>query len=390
MYKGEKEVLEILSKQGKMTFEQLASLSELNPDSLRRIIESLKSSNYLKSEVSENVVFSPTKELLEYSKAEFPEFLVFIKAMQNQSISDLSPAEKSIGIKWAKQKGFVQIENGKLVPSKTEEEVEAFSESLKEAAVKIEKTGTHSDKVILEEFLDRRLVDKKVGKTIILSYTGKAYEQSSEFDISAPSADAYVGKNHPITKMTKKVKSIMVELGFEEMQGELVQSSFWNFDALFQPQDHPARELADTYYLPGEQDLPADKTLVDRVKQAHEKGWGYSWSPSEAKKRVLRTHTTALSAQYVANIKDKKPRKYFAIGKVFRNEATDYKHLAEFHQVEGIIAWENAKFTDLLGILKEFYRKLGFENIRFRPSFFPYTEPSLEIEVYYEKRKQWM
>jgi hypothetical protein len=75
---------------------------------------------------------------------------------------------------------------------------------------------------------------------------------------------------------------------------------------------------------------------------------------------------------------------------VFRNEATDYKHLAEFHQVEGIIAWEGAKFTDLLGILKEFYSKLGFGKIRFRPSFFPYTEPSLEIEVYFEERKQWM
>ena len=136
--------------------------------------------------------------------------------------------------------------------------------------------------------------------------------------------------------------------------------------------------------------MPEDKDLVERVKKSHEKGWKYKWNYDEAKKRVLRTHTTALSARYVAAIKDKKPRKYFAIGKVFRNEATDYKHLAEFHQVEGIIAWENAKFTDLLGILKEFYGKLGFNNIRFRPSFFPYTEPSLEIEVYYEKRKQWM
>ena len=126
------------------------------------------------------------------------------------------------------------------------------------------------------------------------------------------------------------------------------------------------------------------------MKTAHEEGWKYRWEPREATKTVLRTHTTALSARYVASIKDGKPRKYFAIGRVFRNEATDYKHLAEFHQVEGIIAWEGAKFTDLLGVLKEFYRKLGFEKIRFRPSFFPYTEPSLEIEVYFEKRKQWM
>jgi phenylalanyl-tRNA synthetase alpha chain len=174
------------------------------------------------------------------------------------------------------------------------------------------------------------------------------------------------------------------------MEGSLIESSFWNFDALFQPQDHPARELADTFYLKSKAPLPADKRLIQRVKKAHEEGWLYPWDPKEASRAVLRTHTTALSARYVASTKDRKPRKYFAIGRVFRNEATDYKHLAEFHQVEGIIVWEGAKFTDLLGILKEFYSKLGFEKIRFRPSFFPYTEPSLEIEVYFEKRKQWM
>ncbi|MBI5227955.1 phenylalanine--tRNA ligase subunit alpha [Candidatus Micrarchaeota archaeon] len=399
MYKGEDKVLEILLKAGQasasgqnnISFEKLASLSKINPDSLRRIIESLKSNGYVSIQVSESVTFQPTKELLEYKDSDFPEFLVFIKALSNKPISGLTPTEKSIGIRWAKVKGLISIENGLLVPSKTEDEAEELSESLKEVAVHLEKTGTHPNKILIEELIERRLLEKKLTKTSIITYTGKHYAPStSEFDISVPSADAPMGKNHPITKMTKKMRQIMVELGFQEMEGELVESSFWNFDALFQPQDHPARELADTCYVTGEAELPTDKALVDRVKTAHEKGWKYKWNPAEAQKRVLRTHTTALSARHVAAIKDKKPRKYFAIGKVFRNEATDYKHLAEFHQVEGIIAWENATFTDLLGILKEFYGKLGFNNIRFRPSFFPYTEPSLEIEVYYEKRKQWM
>jgi phenylalanyl-tRNA synthetase alpha chain len=178
-------------------------------------------------------------------------------------------------------------------------------------------------------------------------------------------------------------------MGFEEMDGSIIESCFWNFDALFQPQDHPARDLADTFYLVGERPLP-DQKLVQRVKKAHENGWKYNWSEKEAKKVVLRTHTTCLSARYLAAIRDKKPRKYFSVGRVFRNEATDYKHLAEFHQVEGIIVWENATFRDLLGVLKEFYKKLGFEKIRFRPSFFPYTEPSLEVEVFFEPRKQWL
>jgi phenylalanyl-tRNA synthetase alpha chain len=225
---------------------------------------------------------------------------------------------------------------------------------------------------------------------MVIEYTGKTFHAEKGFDVNAPAANAPLGKNHPITQMSKKIKSIMSELGFTEMEGDIVESSFWNFDALFQPQDHPARELADTFYLDGTIPLPPDGKLVERVKKAHESGWKYKWDPNEASKAVLRTHTTSLSARHLAALKDKKPKKYFAIGRVFRNEATDYSHLAEFIQVEGIIAWEGAKFTDLLGTLKEFYRKLGFEKIRFRPSYFPYTEPSLEVEVYFEKRGQWL
>jgi phenylalanyl-tRNA synthetase alpha chain len=136
-----------------------------------------------------------------------------------------------------------------------------------------------------------------------------------------------------------------------------------------------------------------DEELERRVAKAHQKGWRYSWSREVAQQPVLRTHTTALSARYVAETgmeKRKAPAKYFSIGRVYRNEATDYKHLAEFHQMEGIIVDEDATFRDLLGMLKEFYRKLGFEKIRFRPSFFPYTEPSLEVEVFYEPKGVWM
>ncbi len=245
----------------------------------------------------------------------------------------------------------------------------------------------------MEELFERRLIEKKMARTSTVRYTGKKIDWSlftEEFDVNVPGQNAHMGKNHPVTLLSRKIKTIMSELGFQEMEGDIIESSFWNFDALFQPQDHPARELADTFYIKGDSPLPDDEELVARVRKAHEEGWKYKWDPKEASRTVLRTHTTAVSARYVANIRDKLPHKYFAIGRVFRNEATDYKHLAEFHQVEGIVAWEGATFTDLLGTLKEIYRKLGFEKIRFRPSFFPYTEPSVEIEVYFEERKQWM
>jgi len=394
MYKGEDKVIGLLTKNKRMPFVQLARQSGLNEDSVRRILEALKSSGHVALETQESVFGKPTPELTQYGNGGFPEMSVYRKAVSGASISDLSPQEKAIGLRWAKVKGLVNIENGKLVPAKGMEEAEKAEKRLQRGYANYADTNleSHSDDLeVVEEFFERKLLIKAVEKTVTVVYTGKPFDTGTAgFDVNVPSANAPVGRNHPITKMAKKMRSIMLELGFHEMDGGIVESSFWNFDSLFQPQDHPAREMADTFYLKGEAPLPEDRELVGRVKAAHEEGWKYKWDPKEAMKRVLRTHTTALSARHVAGIKDGKPRKYFAIGRVYRNEATDYKHLAEFHQVEGIIVWKDAKFTDLLGVLKEFYRRLGFERVRFRPSFFPYTEPSLEIEVYFEKRKQWM
>ncbi len=389
MYKGEIEVLRLIVKKT-LTLEQIAREASLNEDSVRRIVEALKSSGHVSVDVSESVRGEPTGELANYAQGTFPEISVFRKAVSGASMQQLSPEERSIGIRWAKAKGLVSIEGGRLAQSKEEEEAASLEQSLKEAYLQLKKTGT-CDKVIMEELFERKLITKRIIRTSSVAYTGKPVQEGeSGFDVNVPARDAPVGKNHPITRMTNRLRTIMAELGFQEMDGGVIESSFWNFDALFQPQDHPARELADTFYIDRTMPLPADKALVERVKKAHEEGWKYKWDPKEATRAVLRTHTTCLSARYLAAMKGKQPRKYFAIGRVFRNEATDYKHLAEFHQVEGIIAWEDAKFTDLLGALKEIYRKLGFEKIRFRPSFFPYTEPSLEIEVYYEPRKQWL
>ena len=210
------------------------------------------------------------------------------------------------------------------------------------------------------------------------------------YDLSAPVAPHLPARRHPIARLREKVRSIFLSMGFEEMEGPLAESAFWNFDALFQPQDHPARDLADTFYLSGEAPRPPSK-LSEAVKEAHEGGWHYDWSEKTARQMCLRTHTTSVSARTLAETaSDPRQRKFFCIGKVFRNEATDYKHLAEFFQVEGIISWDGATFGHLLGTLKAFYAALGFEQIRFRPSYFPYTEPSLEVEVFHPARQAWL
>jgi phenylalanyl-tRNA synthetase alpha chain len=218
-----------------------------------------------------------------------------------------------------------------------------------------------------------------------------------KFDVTAPGPQVYPGKVHPLREIIQRAREIFLEMGFTEIRGPLVETAFWNFDALFQPQDHPAREMMDTFYLsyPQKGELPA-KSVVEKVTKTHEngwttgsKGWGYKWSPEEAKRLVLRTHTTSETIQFFSRHK-KPPVKVFSVDRVYRNERVDYKHLAEFHQIEGIVMAKDVTLRDLMGTLKTFYTKLGLKKIQFWPSYFPYTEPSAQATVYLPKLKTWI
>jgi len=216
------------------------------------------------------------------------------------------------------------------------------------------------------------------------------------YDIEAFAPAVYAGKLHPLTILINQMRDVFLTMGFTEIKGDYVESAFWNMDALFTAQDHPVRELHDTFYLksPAKADLEADKDLVEIVRQTHEngwktgsKGWGYKWSATEAERMLLRTHTTVNTIRYLSKHPDP-PTKVFSIGRVFRNEEIDYSHLPEFTQVEGIVSEEGADFDMLCAILREFYRRMGIGDIRIRPGYFPYTEPSLEVDILYGGK--WM
>ena len=218
-----------------------------------------------------------------------------------------------------------------------------------------------------------------------------------KFNVEAPTKPVYPGKLHPIIQLINEIREIFLSMGFEEIRGPLVESAFWNFDALFTPQDHPAREMHDTFYLkkPSTVRLPREE-LVYRVAKTHEngwktgsKGWGYSWKTELAQQAILRTHTTATTIRYLAE-HGTPPVKVFSVDRVYRNERVDYKHLAEFHQIEGIIVDKNVTLRDLMGVLREFYWKLGFKKVQFWPSFFPYTEPSIQSTVYVDEYRAWV
>ena len=147
---------------------------------------------------------------------------------------------------------------------------------------------------------------------------------------------------------------------------------------------------------PNQAAMPDDTDLIERVKHVHEDGgdtgsvgWGYEWQMKRAAQPVLRTHTTAATIRALA-ARHKPPVKVFCVGWVFRNETISFKHLPVFHQVDGIILDENANLASLLSTLETFYQKMGFERVKFKPAFYPYTEPSVDVVVYHEGRGKWI
>jgi phenylalanyl-tRNA synthetase alpha chain len=209
-------------------------------------------------------------------------------------------------------------------------------------------------------------------------------------DVAAAAPIIFPGRTHPLADIIDEIKEIFVGLGFEEVDGSMVQSSFWNFDALYIPQDHSAREMQDTFYLKDQKgDIESTRDHVRNVARTHAVGWGGTWNKDEASRPVLRTHTTPVTLRHLANAKSSAAR-FFSVGRVFRNEKPSYKHLVEFHQVEGVATGQRLSLRDLMGLQKEFYGKMGIRKVKFWPTFFPYTEPSLQSMVFNDKLQKWV
>ncbi|MBI4173930.1 MAG: phenylalanine--tRNA ligase subunit alpha [Candidatus Aenigmarchaeota archaeon] len=346
-----------------------------------------------------------TEEGKRYLENGLPEerLMAMLKVGKSLPLAEAKVENLGIALQWAKKKGWVGVEGGKIMATG------AVTHSAERAALENTAAGKPLAADQIRLLLERNLITERKErgetrpagdiKTVTpeLLKTGQWKNANfAPYNVELVGEKAYPGKPHIIEYYKGRVREIFVELGFREESGPLVESGFWNFDALFQPQDHPARDMADTFYMekPATAKLP-DKKIVSGVKGAHEngagtgsRGWRYAWNEAIARQAVLRTHTTAVSARCLARIKP--PAKAFSIGTVFRNEAITYKSLPQFTQIEGIVADESVTFRNLLGYLKEFYLRMGFEKVRFRPAYFPYTEMSVEPEVYFAEKGAWL
>lgn len=395
----EKKIIKTLQKYPKLSEEKLTELTKLTPDQIRRGIEWLKLKNIADIEETSKVILRLGKNGVSAKIRGLPERRLLelllagktnVSEIQKQLKADFAPA---MGI--ARKNNWIKTEKGKIsilnVPSIIPEET--ILEQIGNDGILLEKI---ENKNALDSLRKRPdfIVEKVLSsKNISLTDFGKNLDLSKEskaIDVQADVPEIYIARKHPLKDIIDEIREIFVTLGFTEILGNLTQSSFWNFDALFTPQDHPAREMQDTFFL---ENILAKKIAssqqIRNVAKFHKKFWRYPWNVTESRKMVLRTHTTCITIKYLSENKSKNAR-LFSLGRVFRNEKVSYKHLVEFHQVEGVVTGKNTTLRDLMGIQTEFYKRIGLTKIKFWPTFFPYTEPSLQTMVYNDKLKKWI
>ena len=346
------------------------------------------------------------------------------RTMQNLFKDGFDRNEAGPGIGLLKSIG-VSLDSGKLV-SDNEDRISSIISKRMEFISKISTDSIEStdlDQELIEHFSGRKgliSTEERISRTWKLTDEGASIDESilshvemvgeltpellqgdswkglkfKHFDVNAPAKTPTGGRPHPMQALIERIRKVFLEMGFSEIEGNFVQSAGWNMDALYIPQSHPARTMQDTFYLSSPERVDVDERYLDLWSKVHEhghdtgsRGWGGSFDKDEAQKGLLRTHTTVNTVKHIAE-NPSVPSRVFGIGRVFRQETIDRTHLPEFHQIEGIIHEENANLPMLITTLKTFYSKMGYDDVRVRPAYFPYTEPSVEVDILW--RGEWL
>jgi len=429
-------MLDVLRRmKGPAILDQVARESGLHSSAAMRAALSLRDQGLLTIEERKVTLVRLTEEGISYAEMMVPERRLVEAAYHAGGESEISTLGRkthvpdnmlTIAIGWIRRKGWGEIlkKNGRLLlsvrklPEKTSDELLLKTISQKKS-LKIEQVPNGLSEA-LSLLKGRNLIelDEKVERAITLTDSGLRVVESEiriskdrtaltseliltggwrdiklrEYDISASPPELYPGKKHIFAEFIEEAKRVLLAMGFEEYEGPFVETEFWNFDVLFQAQDHPAREIHDSYRLKspksGDIDLPE---LAERVRLTHENGWTtsstgwrYRWSHDISKRLVLRTQTTAVSVRYLSTHK-RPPIKMFCLSKVFRPDVLDAQHAMEFYQLDGIVGDKGITLRHLLGFLREFAATLGLGDVKFQPHYFPFTEPSVESYVKHPK-----
>jgi phenylalanyl-tRNA synthetase alpha chain len=315
-------------------------------------------------------------------KGEAAEHLARVRALLDKAAAaeggllsqkTLSEAERALMTGgYAKKRGaagaaFRELDREAVVFGFTEDR-DAVAQALEAAGVTGEEIG-----VLTPELLESG------------SWKGKAFRS---YNVQVPPTRLIVGRTNPYAQFLEDVKDKLASLGFEEFDGPLVETEFWNSDALFMPQFHSARDIHDVYHVADPEKAKAiEEPWLSNVAAAHEnggttgsRGWNYAFDREFTRRLILRSQGTVLSAKQLP--KAKIPGKYFGILRCFRYDRVDATHLSDFYQTEGIVLGEEVNLRTLLGMLDMFAREVaGAKEVKYVPGYFPFTEPSVEVHI---------
>ena len=331
----EKQIVKLLKSTPNLTEEKLSKTTSLSMDQIRRGVEWLRQKKLADVTETTRTSCKLGQNGLDALKNGLPERRLVTLVQDGPKTFDeirnsLHGLDFNAAIAHAKKNGWINIEKTdtgskiSLQQEPTENSDEKTISLIGERSISSKEIASTESLKSLMERPDFIVEHEEKTKTVSLSGTGKNIDleklDSDAIDVEADVPHVHAARIHPLNDTINEIRDTFVHLGFTEITGNLSQSSFWNFDALFTPQDHPARELQDTFYLKGlNAKQLATPTQIKNVSNAHKKGWRYYWDVQEAKKMVLRTHTTCVTIKHLA---DKKPdeARIFSLGRVFRNE----------------------------------------------------------------------
>jgi phenylalanyl-tRNA synthetase alpha chain len=429
-----KTLLALQRLNGKASIEQIMNQSGLSDSAVMRAVITLQEKKMVRTSEKKQTIVKLTEEGRTYVKIGLPERRLMIALEKLNGKATLGKVVEKAGLDkqfvpialgWIQRKKWATLDS----KTKTLQILGELEEGNDEKLLKLlgeKKEATSVDELTpeLQEYTQvlrgRKLLDveEKTKRIVDLTDAGreatkKGLRAVSEvtqltpeliisgkwrkvklqaYNIEAQVANTWLGKKHPYLQFLDDVREKLVALGFKEMTGTAVETSFFNFDALYTPQGHPAREPSGAYYIksPKYGSVDSYKHIVANVKKTHEdgwktgsSGWKYKFSVKEVKRLILRSHTTCLSARTLLSKDLEIPSMYFSIGRCYRPEVLDKTHLTEFNQVEGIVVDKDLTLRDLLGVLEKFAIDIaGADKAKFVPDYFPFTEPSVELRAY--------
>ncbi|MGC8597685.1 MAG: phenylalanine--tRNA ligase subunit alpha [Thermocladium sp.] len=420
-------VLNIVAN-GTVSIDEVSRIIGIDSNSLMRTVMELAAKGFITTEKRIVTSYELTEEGNRYMLLGSPEARLIqllkkcnctpkpgdLPSLAQEFGVELTIEEAKIAINNAAKLGIIKFQGGAIMLNRIEE-----SDPVKESLITISRGGSIDEKS-LAQLLKRGLVRRREQSIILIkpaqslpgllgsgvikparlvtSLTTELIRSGEwrnlelkEFDPSVPVPTLPSIGRHFYSEFIDFLKEIYESMGFQETYGPYIELEFWNFDALFQAQDHPAREIHDTFFVsaPSQHNVP--KRLIDGVASVHENGgntgsmgWRYKWNAEKAFSLILRSQATAVSVRTLASRGDGEYRS-FTIDRVFRPEVLDAKHSMEFHQADGIIVGKGLTFKHLLGFHEEFARRLGMKQVMFRPSYFPFTSPSAEIYMLHDK-----